>query len=479
MITMQMPNLYFPISGFFIALLLVFTYFSKKRINNVETKIFTYMIIASLINSIMACTMIFLGYLYGIQPITQILNIVDFWAILTWAWLLFIYIFHISFKEKKNFYKHFKKITKLTGIINILIAIALPYFRIIPVYEDGIMYAHGTAVDILYITCGIYLLLIIVSVLTNIKNISDKKYKPLYVLVILGIIMFVMRQINPGLPLISAMFVYINLVMYFTIENPDVKILRELNIAKLQADSDLNTKNEWLKQMRHEINTPAGQALMFTDAIKDIAHKTKNDELLEYANYVDVSLKDIVAINSNAVILANIQNKNFELVEGVYKTEELVERVNQIVKYNFNREKENVKFKLKIDKTFPKFLIGDLENIERVILIYLSNAFKYTKKGTVELCIKSEIIGSECTMTITVKDTGMGIQKENLKKLFKEFERIEFNQTQGNIRGIGLGLSIAKQLVEIMNGSVKAESVYGEGSTFSAIIKQKIPKGEV
>ena len=471
-----MQGIHLPICSFVFAAMLCIVYFSKKRINLLENKIYSVMLIVALIDSSIVSYLLATGY-YLNEIIIEILNKIDFAMVIIFNSGLFLYTFIVTIGEKKQ--KLLKNMFIISTIFSLVAIIIMSLTSIdIQIESRDQMTVTGPSAMIVYLSAAIHILFAIIISLFNFRSLN-KKHIPIFAYTILITFALIIYAINPYIIIVSITITFINYLMFFIIENPDMKMLKALNIAESQADSDLSAKNEWLKQMRHEINTPAGQALFFTDEIKNIANSTNNSEILEYANYVDVSLRDIVAINSNAIILASLQTKGYELTEGIYKTEALIERINQIVKYNYSREKENVKFKLKLDKKLPKFLVGDLENVERVILIYLSNAFKYTDKGTVELNIKSEIIDNKCFLTIIVKDTGRGIQKEDMKKLFKEFERIEFNQTQGNIRGIGLGLSIAKQVVDLMNGSVKAESIYGKGSTFTAIIKQSLPKGEV
>ena len=129
-----------------------------------------------------------------------------------------------------------------------------------------------------------------------------------------------------------------------------------------------------------------------------------------------------------------------------------------------------IKFKLVISKNFPKVLIGDFENVLRIIIHLLSNAYKYTEEGSITM----NLIIKDNEFTISVKDTGVGIKEEDINRLFTKFERPDFEYHQSDKRGVGLGLSIVKQLAELMNGSVNVSSIYGQGSTFTVIIKQKV-----
>ncbi len=476
-----MSNLYLQIASFFCMLLVIIVYFSKKRVTTIETKVFSLLIIVNFIGILLDMGLVYFEYLYPkhllIYIITKLYNI----DIIIWLALLTYYFLNMSLDHKKNFKKYMKLIKKALIISTIIFSIIISILSVSIFDENHVMYPYGPSVDFLYFGCSIYTVTILVSVLINIKNIINKKYMPVVALLTMIVIVivsaFFIRLINPGLLLTTSIITYINLTMYFTIENPDSKVTEELNILKLEAEQANNAKNEWLKQMRHELNTPAMLVQAYNDFNYDIAKNTNNKELLENSRYIEIGIKDIQTMVSNAVSIVELENKAFNLEEKVYKTDNLFEKITNLVKNNYLIDKKNIKFKLNISENYPKVLIGDFDNLLRIILNLLSNSFKYTTKGKIELTVNFKAKEDICNIEIISKDTGIGIKEEDMKTLFSKFGRIDFEHNQSDKRGIGLGLSIVKQLVELMDGNIKAESVFNHGSTFTIKIKQKMFKG--
>ncbi|MDR1970181.1 MAG: HAMP domain-containing histidine kinase, partial [Candidatus Nomurabacteria bacterium] len=216
------------------------------------------MIIVSLLDTVLSVILLCLGYVNYEQsiPLLKILNKVDFLQYLLWANLLFFYVAQISFGTKVLFRKVRPYLIRWCIIIDTIAYLVILCLPLSFHNEDGIMYAYGPPVDLLYVLCCVYLILIILSVLVNVKNIFNKKYIPIFALLILGIIMLLVRYINPGLLIIPVAIAYINLIMFFTIENPDTKLLEmerqnRNRLKKLEA-----AKEDFITIASHQLRTP-------------------------------------------------------------------------------------------------------------------------------------------------------------------------------------------------------------------------------
>ena len=466
-----MSNLYFPICALFISSLLLIIFFSKERINILDTKLFSFLLIVNFLDSLLNTIIIYLGYTKptGITLI-KILNRIDFPLYILWAWLFFLYIFHISTEKKKthNLFKIIFNISLVINIIAILFSIILP-FEI--QNSNNIMYAYGNSVNVLYIMCGIYMFLTLFCVLLNIKRLLNKKYAPVYVLILFAFIIGYIRLINPSLILISAVISYINLILYFTIENPDMKMISELNVAKNNAEKANRAKSDFLSSMSHEIRTPLNAIVGLSVDIKE--RNICPDSMKEDLDDIISASNTLLEIVGNIMDINKIESDKIEIIEVPYNFKHELETLCRVNKVKL--EDKPIEFRLNIAEDIPYELLGDKPHIKQVINNLVSNAIKYTNEGFIEVnakCINKDNIS---TIILTVQDSGMGIKEENIKKLFTKFERLDVERNT-TAEGTGLGLAITKKLVELMGGKINVSSQYGTGSMFMVQIPQKISK---
>lgn len=182
--------------------------------------------------------------------------------------------------------------------------------------------------------------------------------------------------------------------------------------------------------------------------------------------------RNLLAIVNDILDISKIESGKMELLCEGYELASLINDCYTIVASNC--KKKNLNLYMEIDENLPSILYGDDVRIRQIVNNFLSNAVKYTKRGHVILKISYSRIDEEnINLRIDVKDSGMGIRKKDMENLFQNFTRLEEHKNR-NIQGTGLGLSLTKRLVDMMHGEVLVESQYGEGSTFTAIIPQKV-----
>ena len=468
---MVMSNLYIPVCGFFCAVLLLISFFTKKRVKNNETTLYSGMLITSFIDSIIMIAIIFLAYKVDINSITtflKIMNKIDYTQFVLWVWMLFLYIFHISFKDRENINEKYLKLLKITGIINIVLLIIMLILPVELYSVDNIMYSYGLSANFLYFVCCIYLLLTIIVLAMNYKKIISKKYIPFYAFVIFAIWVLALRSINPGLVVITAVIVYINLIMYFTIENPDVKMLEEVNTAKISAEKANAAKTEFLSSMSHEIRTPLNAIVGFSEAIteEDDIEKAKSD-----AKDIILAANNLLEIVNGILDISKIEANKMEIIEKEYNPTELFENLAKLVAPRIGDKP--IDLNVNIAGDLPISLYGDSGKIKQIVTNILTNAVKYTEEGHINYNVSCVNLRNETSLVISVEDTGRGIKPEQIDKLFAKFERLEEDRNT-TLEGTGLGLAITKKLVEMMGGKIVVQSVYGSGSKFTIYLKQKI-----
>gem|GEM_PF-477064 len=244
-------------------------------------------------------------------------------------------------------------------------------------------------------------------------------------------------------------------------------LLRNDMMRNLQSAN--NAKSDFLTKMSHEMRTPLNAIIGLSElALEDTALHEDTRLSIEQVSNAGATLLSTV---NDILDISRIESGMLELVPVTYDTPSLLnDTVTQSIMYIGEKP---IRFVLDINETLPTKLIGDDLRVKQICNNLLSNAFKYTKEGTVELGVRCAREGSETVlMTIWIRDTGVGIKQEDLGALFEDFVQVD-KMVNRHVMGTGLGLSITKKMAEMMGGNVTVESEYGKGSTFTVTLKQK------
>ncbi|MCR4797110.1 MAG: response regulator, partial [Lachnospiraceae bacterium] len=248
---------------------------------------------------------------------------------------------------------------------------------------------------------------------------------------------------------------------------------RVLRLEKKAADEANKAKSSFLADMSHEIRTPINAILGMNEMI---LRESKDKGIMEYAKNVETSGKNLLALINGILDFSKIEEGKMEIVPVRYGMRSLISYLVNAVLTKANDK--GLKFVLNIDETLPSELFGDDLRISQIIVNLLSNAVKYTHEGTVTLSMRvADISGEHVLLHVEVKDTGIGIRQEDMKKLFESFERLDVIINR-SIEGTGLGMSIVTGLLKLMDSELKVESEYGKGSTFSFELWQRIENRE-
>ena len=469
-----MPNLYIPGCALILATLLITIFFSKKRAKNDETKIYTYLLISSFIDSLLLFIILLIGYVSpNNEAVIFLLNKIDFSMYILWIWLMFIYFFKISITKDKVL-KYYNIILKSTFIINIILIIVMWILPINIINQNGQMGVTGIAVDFAMYVFVIYLLLIIMVSLFKFK-IINKKYAPLYLLIILLGISLVIKKYNPTFLFTSAVISYVNLIMFFTIENPDVKLVKELEVAKSSAEKANKAKSEFLSSMSHELRTPLNAIVCFSELLE--TKEGLDEESKSFAKDIVSASHNLLELVNGVLDISKIEAGKMELINKEYNPYDLFNSLGTMVIPRIGDK--NITFETHLASDLPGTLKGDTGKIKQIVLNLLTNAVKYTDEGYISYKVNSlnDFKNNKCYMYVTVTDSGRGIKPEDLDRLFVKFERLDEDKNS-SIEGTGLGLAITQSLANLMGGKITVVSKYGEGSTFKFVFVQEIIKEE-
>ena len=446
------------------------TYFSAKRKKTFIHTLFSWLIVTSMVNLLFdAITVYTVNHLDTVPELAnEIFHKIFIGTLVIVLFITFRYNMTLINKENSRIYGNNRK---LSWLWNLPLFVSLSGVIFLPLYykeTTGGNYSYGPAANMAYISVGFYLIISIVICFKNWNFINPKKKSAVIMALGCELIVSVYQALVP-LSLFSGVGIaLLNLAFFLTVESPDVHLIEQLRDEKERADLANNAKTYFLANMSHEIRTPINSILGMNEMILRESH----EELIrEYASDIQSATQSLYSIINDILDVSKIESGKMEIIPVEYDVSSLIHDLSNMI--TPKAEAKNLTFHTVVDPSLPSRLYGDDVRIRQVLVNLLTNAVKYTHKGSIELRVKGIKVGMKEELLFTVKDTGIGIKPEDISRLYVAFQRIEEKKNR-NIEGTGLGLSISKQLLEMMGSSLVVQSVYGEGSTFSFRLEQNI-----
>ena len=446
------------IVSFLYTVLTNIVYFSKNRINNSENEVYEKLLSITPIGLLLeiGCNITAIYKMNNL--VSNIISRLYLVFILVWLVVFTLYILTITkYKGDKLIeYKKSKLRKKIivSSIITIVFLITLPIDFVI---ENDSAYLGGIGIAFLLIMTFILIMLDFILFIKYFKNMSFREKVPMLMLLIFIVGLLLVNNFAPEIQIVSSSFAFITVIMYFTIENPDKKLLEEAHISKKIADAANEDKSMFIYNMMNDVKNIA----------RDI---NKSSEVILNSNNLEDNkyfARKIISSNNKLYSMANdiynidvIDDINVKSINNRYNVKLLLR---EIVSKNKKLFKEkNINFRFNIDSNLPNTLYGDSINLKNVLNTILGNSYKYTDKGYVELSASAIFKKDIARLVIKIEDSGIGIRASELDKCLNKNTK-DPNSLYG-----------ARKIINIMGGNLLISSEYNKGTTITIILDQKI-----
>ena len=472
----MITSLILVIGSMFFIILLMITYFSKQRFLSIRNKLYRFMLINIIILGITEIIMVGSVYLGASSFIKLFFYRINWYsAIVLFSFTFYYYLCLFKNLQADNLFDLIKN-NKTAKIFNIFMIISSVIFFILPfndLNEKTLTFTPGFAS---YYVLGYCISIVVLIIIFDFKDILNKKNNRMLVFILLLeiLIVYLLQTLFPNISVyVLGMSVYMY-VLYFLVENPDLKIISEVELLKKDIEKSSKAKSDFLSNMSHEIRTPmnaiVGYSQMLLNSSNDDSNVLKND-----IGHIQSAGNSLIDIINNILDISKIESGNETLDMKIYSLSSIIMELTSIIEARLNNKP--VKLIIDIDENTPKELYGDPTKLFQILLNILTNSIKYTEVGKIKLSIKTDIQGQMANLHFKISDTGYGIKKEDYDKLFEKFSRLD-SAISNEIEGTGLGLVITKKYVYLMKGKIWFESEYEVGTTFYVDITQKIINNE-
>ena len=448
-----------------IILIYIAIIFSKgKRTHSITEKIFILLLNCSFLNLVLDIITVYTVYSFKLIPdyINRIFHMLFYSSIIGVFYLVFLYI--LTLVEKKQNIPC-KTLLLCSPLILITIMCSQPLYYIETSKGN---YSYGPAYTVLFISMSFYVMLQLFFLFRFRNTINGRKRELIVIALGLEISVSIYQGIFPYIFVSGFGVTFLCLVFFMITENPDLQLAERLEIEKQNAERANIAKSVFLANMSHEIRTPINSVLGMNEMI---LRESNESQIREYAGKIKSSAYHLLGIINDILDLSKIEAGKLELYPTEYAFNTLLYDVYCLMENKATQK--NLTLQFHVSEDIPDALFGDNVRIRQVLINLMSNAIKYTEKGSITLSVSCSKTDAEAVLHFKIQDTGIGIKEEDMKRLFQKFERLEEKRNR-NIEGTGIGLALTQQLLTLMDSALIVESEYGVGSVFSFDIIQKI-----
>lgn len=446
------------IVSFIYTMLTSIVYFSKNRINNSENAVYEKLLSITPIGLLLeiGCNVTAIYKMNDL--VSSIISRLYLIFILVWLTTFTLYILTITkYKgDKLTEYKN-SKIRKNIIIGSISSTLLLIFLPIDFILEKNLAYLGGIGIVFLLAITFLLIILDFILFIKYFKNMTFREKVPMLLLLLLIGGLLLVNNIAPEIQIISSSFALITVIMYFTIENPDKKLLEEIHMSKKIADAANEDKSMLIYNMMNEVKSIASDINKSSEVI---LNSNNLEENRFFAREIISSNNKLYSMANNIYNIDVIDDINVKTVKNKYNIKLLLKEVISKNKELF--EDKNISFRFNIDSNLPNTLYGDSINLKNVLNTIIGNSCKYTDKGYVELSVNAIFKKDIVRLIIKIEDSGIGIKAEDLDKCLNKNTK-----DQNSLYG-------ARKTINIMGGNLLISSEYNKGTIVTIILDQKI-----
>ena len=449
-------GIYFPLLALLFSLLLVCLIFFKKHIKTVETKLYSFLVLSNFFGLIVELLCTYASYIHGTNLLLSnfILKLYLFFITL-WVYLFTFYIIYISVDNKKI---DMKKMRNYGIVVFLIISILIFILPINLVIKDDFAtrYTEGLSVYFTYGVSSILILVMLIFIVKNIKNLNSKRYLPLLAFLIVGSAAMTLQMFNPSMLLVTYMETFITSLMYHTIENPDLKVIEELKKNRSLTNKTYIEKSNFLFRMSAEVRKPIDNIKELNDSNLD-----SNDikEIKENSSDIDLNLRNVNFTINNVLDVTDLDTKNINIVNNKYS---IIKLLNEI-KLRESKKINNIRFDFNISDSIPEYLYGDSIRLKNILMCILDKAIERTNNGFIEVNVNSINKYDICRLIITIEDSSTPLSLYEINKILSNDNELDENN---------ITIYDVNKIVNMMNGNLMVKSE--EGNEFLLSIDSKI-----
>lgn len=471
----------FTLGSLFYLILLLMIFLKKKRISYTQGTIYKYLLVFSMVACLFELVGFFLIERVASLALERFIRRTAVVSILMFIYLLFIYTVVVAKKLSFNSFKDFFKNNKFLVVVSfVFYAVFIVYYFLpyIPLDLNNIIFLQG---DIIILTLlpftAIMISFMVYFGLKARKTLTRQELFAYFGISIIFAVMVTLQLIFNNvsfLPMGSVLMCYL---IYFCIENPDIKIINELESSKTEIDKSNRTKTDFLSNMTYEVKGPMNIISSISDALLNLP-KFDLVSARSDIQQIQTASNNLIDIVNNILDISKIESGEDQVQNKDYSINTLINELTVVGNKKIGAKP--VKLLVNVDNNISSVVSGDYGKLYQVLLNVLSNAIKFTDVGKITLSVNSTKNNGFEDIVFKINDTGVGIKEEDTNKIFNKFGKTD---NVADVDGSGLGLAITKKYIELLGGKIWFESQYRVGSTFYVSISQKIvdqkPLGEV